>query len=165
MPGEDFFVWIDGGGSIHSRLFIYTELTGSLVFLPEDIVQALERDYDTIRAITTLREARDTTLEVLDLPQLDDDDYEDPPDESDPYDPWETNLAVNGEWPPRLATFALELMPDDLDDIGEEEDHFPTLPVLHIDPATEQAVVAIVRQRGYEVQRDDQRLRELDPLG
>jgi len=66
------------------------------------------------------------------------------------YDPYQFE-----DWPPRAATIALNVLPGDLDDLGEQIEYFPSNPQLHIDPANEEAVVAVVVGRGYTIRRDD----------
>jgi hypothetical protein len=68
-----------------------------------------------------------------------------------------TNVYLGeDEWPAPAATFALSYLPEDLDDIGEEVEHFPFVPTLDIDPATDADLVETLRRRGYEVRRDDE---------
>jgi hypothetical protein len=90
------------------------------------------------------------------VPGLDEDDYDDIPADGDPYNVALTNEYLNGDWPPPAATIALDELPGDLDDIGEQIEHFPSFPTLSIDPATEANLVRLPDQRGYEVRRNDE---------
>jgi hypothetical protein len=60
------------------------------------------------------------------------------------------------EWPPEAATIALEEMPEDLDDIGKQVEHFPFEPTVQISPELESQIVSTIRSRGYEIHRDDE---------
>lgn len=153
----------------------------NLVLLPEDAANAIAEDLAAIAAVRTYGEASRLPLQALSLPGLDDEhfydgDLEDLDDEDlallredgmhfedDPYDAWATNECENGDWPPRAATFALSCLPDELDDIGEEVEHFPMAPTLQIEPATEELLVAKLRRRGYPVRRDDALISRIDP--
>jgi hypothetical protein len=86
---------------------------------------------------------------------LDDDDYDEVPADEEPYDVALTNECQDGNWPPPVATVALDYLPEDLDDIGEEQDHFPGFPGMYIDPASEADLVEALTGRGYVVRRDD----------
>jgi hypothetical protein len=66
---------------------------------------------------------------------------------------------------PLAATIALDDLPDDLDDIGEQVEHFPELPTLQIEPAEEEGLVADLRRRGYLVRRDDGLFQRINPYG
>lgn len=66
---------------------------------------------------------------------------------------------------PLAATIALDDLPDDLDDIGEQVEHFPELPTLRIDPAVEDELVADLKGRGYQVRRDDGLFDRINPYG
>ncbi|MEJ1105690.1 MULTISPECIES: hypothetical protein [unclassified Kribbella] len=63
-------------------------------------------------------------------------------------------------WPLQAATIALGKLPDD---VGEQVETLMGLPYLHIDPTDEAHVVAIVRERGYQVRRDDALIARLRP--
>jgi hypothetical protein len=68
------------------------------------------------------------------VPGLDEDDYDEIPDDEDPYDATHTNECQDGNWPAPTATIALDALPEDLDDIGEQVEHFPGFPTLYIHP-------------------------------
>jgi hypothetical protein len=56
---------------------------------------------------------------------LDEDEHDDIPADEDPYSAALTSDYENGDWPPPAATIALDELPDDLEDIGEQIEHFP----------------------------------------
>jgi hypothetical protein len=96
------------------------------------------------------------------VPGLDDDD--ETPDDRDPYDATRSNECQDGNWPASAAAYALDALPEDLGDIGEQVEHFPNFPTLYIDPATEAELVETLTRRGYDVRRDDGLVRRTDPF-
>lgn len=136
---------------------VYGVFDDNLVLLPEEEATARAEEVSAIFAASTYGEARQLARVGLDVPGIDDEDDEH--GDEDPYDP-----ALFEDWPGRAATLALDLLPDDLDDIGEQIDQFFAPPILHIDPAGEAALVKLLRERGYEVRRDDEMVGGMDPL-
>lgn len=135
---------------------VYAIANDNLILMPEDTARAFAAEHQTIWMLKTYGDARRFQPQSLNgVPGLDDDEYDDIPADEDPYDAALTNEYENGDWPPPAATIALDELPDDLDDIGEQIEHFPRLPILRIDPATETDLVRLLNQRGYEVRRDD----------
>jgi hypothetical protein len=138
------------------KRLVYGILNDNLILLPEAVALAYAADHEAIWALTTYGVAR--RFEPLGInrpPGLDEDDYDDVPVDEDAYDAASTNEVLDDSWPPSAATIALDELPDDLSDVGEERDHFPNAPTLYIDPATEADLVETLRRRGYEVHRDD----------
>lgn len=132
------------------------------MLLPEEVAKAFAAEHQAIWSLKTYGEARRFQLRSLNgVPGLGDEEYDDIPADEDPYDVALTSDYENGDWPPPAATIALDELPDDLDDIGEQVEHFPNFPTLHIDPATEPDLVRALNQRGYEVQRDDELIRSI----
>ena len=144
-----------------NKTLVYGILTDNLVILPEDLAQAVAADLESIGQLTTYGDARRLVPRFLMVPGLDEDDYDEVPADGDPYDAALTNECVNGDWPPSGATIALDYLSDDLDDIGEERDHFPGFPTLYIDPSTEGDLVQTLERRGYNVRRDDELMERL----
>ena len=97
------------------------------------------------------------------VPGLDEDDYDEVPDDGDPYDATLTNACQDNNWPAPAATYALDGLPEDLEDIGQQVEHFPNFPTLYIDPATEAELVETLTRRGYDVRRDDGLIRRANP--
>lgn len=72
----------------------------------------------------------------------DDDEHDELPDDEDAYDVTLTSVYLGEDgWPAPAATFALSYLPEDLDDIGDEIEHFPFVPTLDINRATEADLV------------------------
>jgi hypothetical protein len=141
------------------KALVYGILSNNLILLPEDVALAVAEDIERISNLTTHGGARRLETKVLMVPGLDDEDHD--PVDTDPYDVTVTSEYQNGDWPPRAATIALDVLPDDLDDIGQQSEHFPDYPTLSIEPATEQTLVEELRQRGYVVRRDDELIRRI----
>ena len=138
---------------------VYGITDENLVLLPEEVALAVASDLAEIGLLKTYGEARRFEPKFLWVPGLDEDDPEDQPDDDDPYDAGATNECENGDWPPAAATIALDVFDDELEDIGEQREHFPGSPTLFIDPSSEDSTVQELRRRGYEVRRDDELMR------
>lgn len=145
-PDKDPLVYgVDGSGD-------------NLVLLPEKVAQELARDYKRISGVHTLGQARRVAreLERLSLPDIEDDN--DGEIDSETYNPWGFE-----DYPPRAATVALDELPEELADIGEEMDFMGFTPWLKIDPATERVLVETAEVRGFSIRRDDDLIRAIDP--
>jgi len=136
---------------------VYGILNENLVLLPEEVARGVAEEIENIFRLRNFGEARRFEPQYVDVPGLDDDEYDEPPGDEDVYDVTLTNVYLGeDEWPAPAATFALSYLPEGLDDIGEQIEHFPGYPTLYIDPATEADLVKTLRQRGYDVRRDDE---------
>lgn len=152
-PGDDR---TRGKGMSRKQPLVYGIVNDNLVLMPEDVAKAFAEDLEEIWSLKTYGEARRFQPQSTQwVPGLDDED-DDIPADDDPYDVTLTNVYENGDWPAPAATIALDELPEDLDDIGEQIEHFPSFPTLYIDPATETELVRLLNQRGYEVRRDDE---------
>ena len=134
---------------------VFRILNGNLVLLPVAVATAVAKDLEGIFRLTTYGEARRFEPQYLMVPGLDEEEYDEIPDDGDPYDATITNECQDGNSPAPAATIALDALPEDLDDIGEQVEHFPNFPTLYIDPATEAGLVETLTGRGYDVRRDD----------
>ena len=149
-----------------AQRLVYGIVNDNLVLLPEETAKAFAADHQAIRSLKTYGEARRFQPRLLNgVPGLDDDEYDDTPTDEDPYDVVLTNEYLNGEWPPSAATIALDELPEDLEDIGEQIEHFPRFPTLSIDPVTEADLLRVLNQRVYEVRRDDELIKPHLGLG
>jgi hypothetical protein len=135
---------------------VYGIIDDNLVLLPEDTAKSFAADHQAIWLLKTFGEARRFQPQSLNgVPGLDEDEYDDIPADEDPYDAALTNEYLNGDWPPPAATIALDELPDDLEDLGQQIEHFPSFPTLYIHPATEADLLRDLKRRGYAVRRDD----------
>jgi hypothetical protein len=144
---------------------VYGVVDDNLVILPEEVALAYASDREAILALKTFGEAfRFKPKGINHAPGTDDweEYFEERPSDEEPYDA-AAFLAQWPEvpWPPAAATIALEEMPEDLDDIGEQVEHFPYVPTLQISPELETQIVATIRSRGYGVRRDDELIRRV----
>ena len=137
---------------MNERSLVYGEELGSLVFLPEHVARETAGELDRIRMFRTYGEARAFTARRIWVPGLDDPDEH---SDEDAYDVSATPECQGGEWPPLSATMALDVLPDDLEDVGEQRDSMGSVPRLFIDPVSEGEVLRYVRSLGYTAHRDD----------
>jgi len=140
-------------------LLVYGILSENLVLLPLAVATAVAEDLTGISRLRTYGDARQFEPQYVMVPGLDEDDYDEIPDDGDPYDATVTNECQDGSWPAPAAALALDALPEDLDDIGQQVEHFPNFPTLYIDPATEAELVESLTLRGFGVRRDDPLLR------
>ncbi len=144
------------------KRLLYGVVSENLVLLPESIARQYAAERKAIFTLRTYGEARRLAQQGVDVPGLEREDLDEEPGDDDPYDVTQVPEYTNGDWPSPAATIALDYLPDDLDDLGAEEDHFPSFPSLVIDPAQEEEVLRTVRDRGYEVVRDDALISEIE---
>jgi hypothetical protein len=137
---------------MNERSLVYGEELGSLVFLPEHVARETAEELDRIRMFRTYGEARAFTARRVWVPGLADPDEH---SDEDAYDVSATPECQGGDWPPLSATIALDDLPDDLEDVGEQRDSMGWVPRLFIDPVTEREVLRYVRSLGYTTHRDD----------
>ena len=117
----------------------------------------LASDLQAIRSLKTYGEARRFSGQVLELPGLSDEDEDEderPPDDA-MYDLAAMSEVDDGDWLPRAAGLALDYLPEELDDIGEQRERFPSSPYLYINPASEHELKAKCDERGFVLRRDD----------
>jgi hypothetical protein len=141
------------------KTLVYGVVDDNLVVLPEEVALAYASDREAILALKTFGEAFRFRPKGINYPPgLDWEDHlEERPSDDEPYDA-AAFLAQWPEfpWPPAAATIALEEIPEDLDDIGEQVEDFPYVPTLQISPELESQIVSTIRSRGYEIRRDDE---------
>jgi hypothetical protein len=147
------------------KQLVYGVIDGNLVILPEEVAIAYASDREAICALKTFGEAFRFEPKAINYPpgvEYWEEYFEERPSDDEPYDvvafleQW-----PEYEWPPAAATIALEEMPEDLDDIGEQVEHFPFVPTRQISPELESQIVSTIRSRGYEIRRDDELIRRV----
>ncbi|SCF06537.1 hypothetical protein GA0070607_5103 [Micromonospora coriariae] len=90
------------------------------------------------------------------------DDYAD----DKPFDITELGAIVDGDWPKMVTTRALDVLPQDLQDrYGEVVLTVHDGEYLKVPLDREAELVAELRERGYEVTRDDELINLLDGIG
>lgn len=122
---------------------------------------------EEIKAITAARtwgEARQIRTTHISNPAAPDDDYPDEnPADDEPFDVTELNVVSEGDWPPMVTSRAFKLLPKDLiDRFGTSQFTALNGDYLEIPLEREAELVAELRQRGYEVSRDDELINVLD---
>jgi len=137
-------------------LVFYGVLYDNVVLLPTSFALALAADYRTLESVRTYGDARAAVMTHLELPGTSEDELDDYED-SDPYDPSE-----HEGWPTQAATWALDVLPADLEELGEQEEGLMGDPPLVINPATEAEVVAQVTRLGFTIRRDDDLISALE---
>ncbi|MGD0220686.1 MAG: hypothetical protein ABSC73_09580 [Acidimicrobiales bacterium] len=142
------------------KTLVYGVVDDNLVILPEEVAVAYASDREAIFALKTFGEAIHFKPKAGNYaPGADDweDYFEERPADDEPYDAAAfLEQWPEYEWPPAAATIALEEMPEDLDDIGEQVEDFPFVPTLQVSPELEAQIVSTIRGRGYEIRRDDE---------
>jgi hypothetical protein len=154
---------VEARNALGKEPLVHGIVNDNLVLMPEDVANAVAEDLLAIMHLTTYGDARRFEPQFLLVPGLDHDGYDELPADEVLYDVTSTNDCQDSNWPPPAATIALDHLPDDLDDIGEQIEHFPNFPTLYIDPATEADLVEDLTRLGYAVRRDDDLIKRVDP--
>jgi len=135
---------------------VYGVLEDNPVLLPESFALALAADYRTLESVRTYGDARAAVMTQLELPDASDEER-DEHEASEPYNPSEYDT-----WSTAVATWALDVLPEELEIGEQEEEGLMGLPTLVIDPASEAEVLAQVTRLGFTIRRDDDLIRALD---
>lgn len=137
---------------------VYGIADDNLILLPADFARELAADYRTRDTVATFGDARSAVMTQLELPGVSDEDTEESErEDSEPYDPSEFD-----DWPTPLAAWALDVLPEELEDVGEQYEGLMLAPTLKIDPAREADVVAEITRLGFAITRDDDLISSLD---
>jgi hypothetical protein len=90
-------------------------------------------------------------------------DPEDGPADEEPFDIYQVGSVQDGNWPPMVTARGLGLLPMDLQvRFGEDADTVFNGDYLEIPLACEAELVTALRERGFEVRRDDELINALD---
>jgi len=135
---------------------VYGVLEDNLVLLPESFALALAADYRTLESVRTYGDARAAVMTHLELPGASDEERDEHED-SEPYNPSE-----HDSWPIPVATWALDVLPEELEIGEQQEEGLMGLPTLVIDPGSEAEVLAQVTRLGFTIRRDGDLIRALD---
>jgi hypothetical protein len=93
-------------------------------------------------------------------------DPEDGPADDEPFDINKVGLVQQGDWPDMVTSRALKLLPKDLQArFGVDADTVLNGDYLEIPLDREAELVAELRERGFEVSRDDELINVLDGRG
>ncbi|MEU4477762.1 hypothetical protein AB0F68_06795 [Micromonospora sp. NPDC023966] len=143
----------------------HAQLHDCLAFADANTATEEAEEIKALAAARTWGEARQVQMTHLWNPagpecyEPEDDDYAD----GKPFDINELGTVMEGDWPRMVTERALELLPEDLQDrFGKRQftahnGDFLEIPIDH-----ESELVAELRERGYEVTRDDELINVLD---
>jgi len=101
-------------------------LEDNLVLLPESFALELAADYRTLESVRTYGDARAAVMTHRWLPGASDEERDEHED-SEPYDPSEYDT-----WPIPVATWALDVLPEELEIGEQQEEGLMSLPTLVI---------------------------------
>ena len=117
---------------------------------------ASARTYGEARAIRTRHVSNPVAIE-------DGEDPDDYPADDDLLDIHDVGRVADGDWPPMVTTRAFDLLPKDLQArFGGSADTALNGDYLEIPLDCEAEIVAALRERGFEVRRDDKLINILD---
>lgn len=131
--------------------WVYGVVYGSLVFAPERVAVALAEDIELGLSAETVGQAR-AVSESLQISWIWLPDEDDEVEDDESYD-----VTIIEDYPPRLATYALDHWSDwedDLDDLADVLDGFPGVPTLQIDPQQQETAVERLTSLGYQLRLD-----------
>ncbi|MFF4893466.1 hypothetical protein [Micromonospora chersina] len=152
----------------NTRRVVYGHATNHdcLAFVDADTAAGEAPEIRALAAARTWGEARQVQMTHLSNPAgpecYEEDDY--PADE--PFDITEVGAIVEGYWPEMVTARGLDALPQDLQDrYGEVVLTVHNGEYLRVPLDGEGELVAELRERGYEVTRDDDLINLLDGLG
>ena len=136
-----------------------------LAFVGADTAVGEAAEIRTLAAARTWGEARQVQMTHLSNPagpeRYEEDDYPD----DEPFDITEVGAVVDMTWPKMVTARALDVLPQDLQDrYGKLVPTVHDGEYLEVPLDGEAALVAELRERGYEVTRDDDLINLLDGL-
>jgi hypothetical protein len=164
FPGESA-VMINSAPATQSRKLVYghAKVADCLAFADGATAQEEAREITAIISARTWGEARGVEPRHTWNPVPDLDDDPDGPADDAPFDIRELGAVQDGDWPPMVTGRALEVLPEDLQkQFGESMATVLNGDSLEIPLAAEAELVATLRDRGFEVTRDDELIRALN---
>ncbi|WP_328415733.1 hypothetical protein OG470_24225 [Micromonospora sp. NBC_00389] len=142
----------------------HAQLHDCLAFADANTAAAEAAEIKALDAARTWGEARHVQMTHLWNPAGPD--HYEPADgyaDDQPFDINEVSSVAEGDWPPMVTERAFKLLPDDLQvQFGKRESTVHNGDILMIPLAGEAELAAELRQRGYEVNRDDALINVLD---
>ncbi len=148
----------EGSLRVSETDLVYGVLDDNLIMLPTAFAVALATDYRTLESVRTYGDARAAVMTHLSLPGTSEDEEDlDDHENSERYEPSEYET-----WPTNSATWALDVLPGELEELGDQVEGLMGEPRLVIDAATEAEVVAEVTGLGFTIRRDDDLIGQLD---
>jgi hypothetical protein len=149
----------------HRLVYGHAKNHNCLAFVDADTAAGEAAEIRALAAARTWGEARRVQMTHLDHP-AGPDSYDDDRADDEPFDITEVAAIVNGYWPKMVTTRALEVLPQDLQDrYGKVVLTVHDGEYLEVPLDGEADLVAALRERGYEVTRDDETINLLDGVG
>ncbi|MGV9370040.1 hypothetical protein [Micromonospora tulbaghiae] len=149
-----------------TRRLVYghAQLHDCLAFANADTAAQEAEEIKAIAAARTWGQARTLrTTHVSNPVHPEDYDPDEDPADDEPFDINEVGSVMQGDWPPMVAGRALTLLPEDLQTrFGKQQFTALNGDLLEIPLSSEAELVDELRQRGYEVRRDDELINVLD---
>jgi hypothetical protein len=150
--------------TIRRLVYGHAQLHDCLAFADANTAAEEAEEIKALGAARTWGQARQVQMTHLSNPAGPD--YYEPEDDcadDQPFDINELGTVVEGDWPRMVTERAMELLPEDLQDrfgkrhLTAHNGDFLEIPIDH-----ESELVAELRERGYEVSRDDELINVLD---
>jgi hypothetical protein len=134
----------------------------TFAFADDETAVAEAREIVAIGAARTFGEARRVEVRHVAFNPADPE-HADGEADGEPFDISQVGSVIEGDWPPMVASRALELLPEDIQqEFGTIGDTTLNGDLLEIRESVEQEIVAALRERGYRVRRDDELVNTLD---
>ncbi|WP_262285515.1 hypothetical protein [Micromonospora sp. MA102] len=152
----------------NTRRLVYGHATNHdcLAFIDADIAAGEAAEIRALAAARTWGEARQVQMTHLENPAGPECYEEDDCADDKPFDITELGAIVDGYWPKMVTTRALDVLPQDLQDrYGEVVLTVHNGEYLQVPLDGEAELVAELRERGYELTRDDDLINLLDGVG
>ena len=151
----------------HRLVYGHAQMHDCLAFADAETAASEAAEITAIAAASTWGEARALRTEHAWNPVGPEyHDPEDGPADDAAFDINEVGSVQDGDWPPMVATRAFRLLPQDLRDrFGASSATVFNGDVIEIPLDREAELVAELRERGYEVTRDDELINVLDGRG
>ncbi|MEV4344999.1 hypothetical protein AB0J83_11030 [Actinoplanes sp. NPDC049596] len=148
---------------INTRKLVYghAELHDCLAFADGETAAEEAREIVAIASARTWGEARAVESRHIWNPAAPE--FDDEHDDDAPFKINDLGTVIEGNWPPMVTARALRLVPKDLrEQFGHLMDTVHNGDYLEVPLTAEAGLVAALRDRGYEVVRDDKLINTLD---
>ncbi|MBU2668271.1 hypothetical protein KOI35_32640 [Actinoplanes bogorensis] len=150
-----------------SRKLIYghAQLHDCLAFADGETAAAEAQEIVAIASAKTYGEARAVRPQYVRdvVPGLGEDHVDGDHADDEPFDINELTSVIEGDWPPMVTSRAFDLLPTELQEqFGNSEFTAMNGDLLEVPVSAEAELVAALRERGFEVTRDDELINTLD---
>jgi hypothetical protein len=146
-----------------SLVYGHAQLHDCLAFADAETAAEEAREIVAIASARTWGEARSVAVRHTWNPVAPEDEDEDEHGDDAPFDIFDVGSAADGDWPRMVTSRAFALLPKDLQArFGSDVDTALNGDFLEIPLAAEDELVTALRERGFEVTRDDDLINALD---